>query len=778
MLRHGFTSPVLAALTVLCLHGTPAAGEEGLARRFPEGTVFYAAADDVRRALEAFRETGLGRIWYDEDMQSFLEPSMKWLGERVTEIRDETGFDAADLVGALSRRAAVGLWTDFAARIALITVIEPPDDETGSRLVRTLPGVLRKIAPRWRWDEAALDPAGVSCVTFEGGAFSFALHEGALFCAFDTDGSVLREVVWDEGRPRLSDDPVFADAAAKVARARDLLVFVNLEALWRGLGPLAGEDENLGRLMSVLDSLGLADTTSVMFGLAAEGPGFRTRTFVQVPGPRRGLYSLLKDEPVGEEILAAIPADAQYLWAGRLDLSRLSKIVRDVAQKVGVQPEAVDGVMAMAEVLLGFNPEADILGNIGDEAALVLIAPDAVGGIPFLGVNGFCLIVRVEDRKTFGRAVVKLIKMGATVAEGYKLGGEIKRRHGGRSIRGVEIAGLVAPSCTLTDEYLVLAAVPSTVKLVIDTIQGRGRSILEDPSFKVAFSRLDREGAVAISYGAKPEITSGPAVPMGSVASTGVMAGLLLPALSSARERARRTKCASNLKQIGFALHLFSADNDERFPESMDQLRPNYIRDDRVFACPSGGGGYVYVSGLSAASEPGCIVAFDAEGNHKGDGRNVLFVGGNVEWMTEERFQEALAKTRDLARAAGREIRLAEGPGVAAAAAGEAPEDKGLEILRWIARTFPFYRLPPLRLVDRNMFPSGRVTRWTKDGLLTEGFGPLPVSLGPSGLGGVTSTAVIAAIAIPNLLRTRPPRRRARDVPRPAEPVPPEEPVW
>ncbi len=54
------------------------------------------------------------------------------------------------------------------------------------------------------------------------------------------------------------------------------------------------------------------------------------------------------------------------------------------------------------------------------------------------------------------------------------------------------------------------------------------------------------------------------------IAIIGILAALLMPALSRARETARRAGCKSNLKDIGNSLMIYAQDWGEAFPQSQN----------------------------------------------------------------------------------------------------------------------------------------------------------------------------------------------------------------
>jgi len=161
------------------------------------------------------------------------------------------------------------------------------------------------------------------------------------------------------------------------------------------------------------------------------------------------------------------------------------------------------------------------------------------------------------------------------------------------------------------------------------------------------------------------------------IAIIAVLAGLLLPAISNARERANRVQCASNLKQFGSGLYLYEdADGWGSWPTNDIRQAQKYINSPKLFLCKSdryrnlaekvedieaNNCSYVYLAGYRSIDNGTFVVMFDKSGkeepsgiladgsvlvggdypdqaeswggNHGDEGGNALFVDGHAEWV-------------------------------------------------------------------------------------------------------------------------------------------------
>jgi prepilin-type N-terminal cleavage/methylation domain-containing protein/prepilin-type processing-associated H-X9-DG protein len=177
------------------------------------------------------------------------------------------------------------------------------------------------------------------------------------------------------------------------------------------------------------------------------------------------------------------------------------------------------------------------------------------------------------------------------------------------------------------------------------------------------------------------------------VAIIGLLAAILFPVFARARENARRTSCASNLKQLGLGIMQYIQDYDETYPcvylwaaDSQGRYWTHdiypYVKSTQVYVCPSSnangkfdinnlgqaqtsvrygmnnnafGSGTTQPTKAAQITQPAQLLMLtDTEnritgwnsfmsdvGNHTMsfrhfEGANVAFVDGHVKWLKEE----------------------------------------------------------------------------------------------------------------------------------------------
>ncbi len=443
------------------------------------------------------------------------------------------------------------------------------------------------------------------------------------------------------------------------------------------------------------------------FGMSSkrrEEGGFVNRTVLDIATVERpGIaWQLLSPENRPLDSWRVFPPDTVMGYYGGFDLHLLFSWLRDQIN----QSEFHEAQMGLAMVLeqmrqSGVDLDSLLASGNGDMAWVVTMQPDRRVALPMNGgdfqapVLEGALLLGVRDDYLFGILDIYLTMM---------FEGQIERREAdGVRWRLLDIDEFyqgqypLQPVMARFDQYLVVASTQALAEAVVEVSRGRQESLYDTDQFNRLAAGLPRQVssftyvspelmqeyrdfltmtmadedpnvrmfmeqwmnltmgkdsfAVSVGYTTDSGMATAGNSPhslrqtvlLPVVAVPAVAAGMLMPAVSTARQRAHAVSCASNLRQVGIACIMYAYDHNERLPQSLAAVK-EYVGDDSVFTCPVTGHDYLYFGGgysLRDIESPSRFVLAGDAAPHPDGSLSVLFVDGRVQGVNAPSLSEA-----------------------------------------------------------------------------------------------------------------------------------------
>lgn len=705
---------ILSVLCCLISASASASPAEQLMARVPGNTTFLIATSG-KDALEGdFRNSYMGQIWYDSQVQNFYHGIVDPLLSKVPEGMDPNEMEqiraAVNFAEMCIRKPlAIGIIPnadDPETFVSLYFVMETGADKPAYEKLLTdflkgmqvapkartvggfsvsVPEVSEETPVYWTWAGSVLvaavnDPAGRIIQSFGTGN---TFQPGQAFSGLADHGDVLAS-------------------------------YWNLQSFLSQLKLLIEQEEgaeNAGKFQSALQKLGLDQVGRLAMRAGFNGPNLSAETLLENPSPPRGLFAQLGT--VRPDILCAADKRAFEAVAMNISLAGMYDVILNTIQ-AAVSPEeytAARKPIQDLEAELGFSIRQDLLGSLAGpmvgyvipaytipevpNGGAVLIAdlksPElfdksmkalqqylqqqardqlqiqcqtvsekqtlCIWASPFLSIMQVMPCWMIQDSKVILATNPSLASPAAALLESNTAEGSICQTDNFQRVQAdyPPVAVSLSYSDTAVQMRQMLTGVQQFWPMVAMAATQKGIMLpMILPNLDKYISKLPPAVCYTIQTprGLESRYTGpGLEVSVSTIGGGAMGAAILMPALSRARETARRVVSAANLKSIGLACLVYSDDHNGKFPSDLEVLLKEAGLNPKILESPYPRGGmltsgpdYIYIAGQDTTCSPQNVLVYDNP-TFSRDEMNVLYVDGHVEAVDLAKLRDKVTKT-------------------------------------------------------------------------------------------------------------------------------------
>lgn len=606
-----------------------------MTRSLPEGTIGYVAGSGTDSVGAAFKKTALGKVLGNDQIKTIFDTF--WAQVMIT-VEKRSGPDetkaanlVVDFVKLVCRRPFIAGISENTAGgkvpISGFLIIDAgPVRKEINRLFReyekfdTDGKIIRKLVGPCRMKVVKIFNDQYVYWGFAGRKFVIAV------C--DKDGLVLKNIFWPSKDTQKN--------LSKIPQAGDALIInydyqAILSMMEKFLKKAAPNDYK--KVMTLLDDLGVADMGNVTARLGFSGSDIVVGEAVEIPSPRKGLFSCYGN--IDMAIFDLVEPQAVEAGAMNVDIARFCDVICNSFKKV--VPENILNKIAhhisAFEKMTNVNIREGILGSIAGEGVYYAIPAGVMMESP---TGGFVAIARLkDDGAKFEQSMNALGKFAAGKSGGMLQISSLPK--GDVTIHAWTVMPLammqIMPCWAIVDGNVVLASNAVLCGKAIDRIKSDDASkdsLRSTVAFKTAVKGLPDEltsliytdskvqfkqmtiqlqqvwpmvTMMAMRYGTKlpamlpnfddamKDLTpsasyswfdkdgaysryKGSGVEVGAAAIVGGAMGvaIVMPALGKVKKLSTSLVSATNLKVIGRACMVYAFDNTDTYPPNLEIL--------------------------------------------------------------------------------------------------------------------------------------------------------------------------------------------------------------